>query len=208
MEAGFKLAMAETLTGTLSLYEVTRTNITQLDRDATLDRDDGVRVFRPSGEQRTRGLELDLLWRPNENYSLVFGYSWMFDAELVSDPSLDPEGPEAQILFNRRLENTPEHMLSLWNKYTLNDGRLEGLELGIGVRYVSKHMPRATNYQSNLFNDASLVLDALVAYGFRWKAMDVKVAVDFENLTDELYQVGHVAADDPFKANLSVTVTF
>lgn len=208
MEAGFKLAMAETLTGTVSLYEVTRTNITQLDRDATQERNDGVQVYRPAGEQRTRGVEVDVLWRPNANYSLVFGYSWMFDAELVSDPSLDPTGTEAQILFSRRLESTPEHMVSIWNKYTFNDGRLEGLELGIGARYVSEHMPRASNYRSNLFNDASLVFDAMIAYNFSLRGVDYKVAMELENLTDEVYQIGHVATDDPFRANVSISASF
>jgi outer membrane receptor for monomeric catechols len=129
----------------------------------------------------------------------------MWRANLMEDPNLPPDHG----LFDRRNQNSPEYKLSLWNKYTFSEGRFEGLEIGLGMRYMDDHFPRSgLGSTQMLVNESFVVFDGLIAYGTKIGGFDTRFALQLENLTDEIYQEGHTAAGSPFKANLSIRVSF
>lgn len=214
MDIGFKSSLwGNKLAGTFTFFNLqqeasvtTDTQRTEGDpRNLDSDPSNDVTWFRTAGLFESEGIEVEIIYSPNPNYQLLAAFSWMWDAGLVSDPNIDPESR----LFERRNQNSPEYKLSVWNKYVFSDGSFEGLELGLGARYVDDHFPRSgVGYDQMLVNDASLVIDGLIAYKTVWFGKDTRLALQLENLTDEVYQEGHTAAGDPFKANFSVEISF
>jgi len=100
-----------------------------------------------SGEQRSRGLELDATLQPTDDWQIYLSYSYMdarivefsgHDAEILAqDPtSLDAAGQanykNAYLLHGARLQMSAPHMANLWARHEL--GR--GFYLGGGFNFV------------------------------------------------------------------------
>jgi iron complex outermembrane receptor protein len=214
MDIGFKSSLWENkLAGTLTFFNLQQEASVATDNEKTdadprnqdSDPSNDVTWYRTAGLFESEGIELEIIYSPNPNYQLLAAASWMWDANLVSDPNL----PEDHGLFDRRNQNSPEYKFTLWNKYVFSEGPLEGLELGLGARYVDEHFPRSGLGSTQLLvNDDSLVFDGLIAYNTQIGGYDTRLTLQMENLTDEIYQEGHTAAGDPFKVNFSVEVDF
>jgi len=214
IDIGFKSALWDNkLSGTISYFnlqqeanvrrddEKTNSDPRNLDDDST----NNVTWFRNAGRTESEGLEVELVYSPTPNYQLVAAFSWMWTAALVEDPGLPPDHG----LFDRRNQNSPEYKFTLWNKYVFTEGRLAGFEIGLGGRYIDDHFPRTGLGTTQLLvNEESLVFDGLLAYKTTIGGYETRFALQLENLLDEVYQEGHTAAGDPFKANFSVTVNF
>jgi outer membrane receptor protein involved in Fe transport len=214
MDIGFKSSLWDNkLAGTLTFFNLQQEASVSTDNERTdsdprnqdSDPSNDVTWYRTAGLFESEGIELEVIYSPSPNYQLLAAFSWMWDANLVSDPNL----PEDHGLFDRRNQNSPEFKFTLWNKYVFSEGALEGLELGLGGRYVDDHFPRSGLGSTQLLvNDASLVFDGLIAYNTQIGGYDTRFTLQMENLTDEIYQEGHTAAGDPFKVNFSVEVDF
>jgi iron complex outermembrane receptor protein len=105
-----------------------------------------------SGEQRSRGVELDLTITPVPNWQVYLSYSYMDarilevtgndDAILAQDPaSLDPAGQlnykNVSLLHGARLAMSAPQLANLWTRYDFASGSLQGVYLGGGVNIVS-----------------------------------------------------------------------
>jgi iron complex outermembrane recepter protein len=114
---------------TLAAYNLTRTNIGVPDPE-------NIDFFIPTGEQRSRGIELDVLGEilPGWNVIASFGY---IDAEVTEDGGSELEG--------NRLRNVPDYTASLWTSYEIQSGNLQGLGFGAGVFYVGNRAGDAAN---------------------------------------------------------------
>jgi iron complex outermembrane recepter protein len=146
-EAGVKLAEPiDGLTGTVALYEITRQNVTTPDPGNPF-------VFLQSGEQRSRGLEIDMIYEPTPSLSLLFNYAYT-DAEVTADNAL-PVGD--------RLRAVPEHAGRIAARYRFAGGELDGLELGAGISINSK---RELTLPNSVAIDGLALVDAQVAYDF------------------------------------------
>jgi len=209
IDVGVKIdAFDGKLSGMVTFFNLERQNIRARDDERT-DNDprnqDGttnVVWYGTSGLQRSQGTEWELIYTPVPAYQLIVSYSWMWEADLIRDANLPPDAYH----FQRRLRNAPEHKLSLWNKYTFVDGPLTGFEIGFGMRYSDEHFPR--DAPSPLINDSFVVFDGLLAYKTEIRGMEWRFSLNLENITDELYQEGHTAAGDPFKARFTAAVKF
>ncbi|MGC9451384.1 MAG: TonB-dependent siderophore receptor [Oceanipulchritudo sp.] len=214
IDIGLKSALWDNkLSGMISFFNLQQESTVARDDEKTendprnLDDDpaNDVTWFRTAGLYESEGLEVELVYSPTPNYQLVCSFSWMWTAALVEDPNLPPDHG----LFDRRNQNSPEYKFTVWNKYVFGEGPMEGLEIGFGARFVDDHFPRSGLGSTQLLvNDSSLVFDGLIAYKTRIAGLDTRFALQLENLTDEVYQEGHTAAGDPFKANFSVKVDF
>jgi iron complex outermembrane receptor protein len=161
-ELGLKLAEpVQGLTGTVALYEITRENVRTPD---PLNPFASVQT----GEQRSRGLETDLVWEPAPSLSVLFSYTYS-DAEVTEDNSL-PEGD--------RLARVPEHSGRLAARYRFARPALQGLEIGGGLTAVSE---RELTLPNAYAVDGSLLLDAQISWDFG----GYSVALSALNLTDE-----------------------
>ncbi|XQQ06910.1 MAG: TonB-dependent siderophore receptor [Leptolyngbya sp. IPPAS B-1204] len=122
VEIGVKAELFDNrLIATLAAYDLTRQNIVTPDPQ------------RPGfslqiGEERSRGIEFDLIGEPLPGLSLIASYAYT-DAEITKDNS----GNEGN-----RPNNVPEHSGSLWATYTIQAGTLQGLGFGLGAFIVGE----------------------------------------------------------------------
>ena len=79
----------------------------------------------------------------------------------------------------------PKHMASLWGDYAFNEGALDGLRLGAGVRYVGYSWADAEN---TMKVPSYTLFDASVGYDLSKVGIKgVDVRVNANNLTNESY---------------------
>ena len=190
IDFGFKAQTADNrLSGTLSFFEVSFTNdIRSRDfdredndpRNSDTDPRNDVVWFKVGGESKTQGLELDFIYTPVPALQLVFSYAWMWDAEVLENLNV----PEQ---VGSRLANAPEHSGSIWTKYSLQEGKFEGLSFGLGAKYKDqvwlRIQPDRLSYQPPSF----VVFDALVEYNTTIKGVDTRFALNVTNLFDKEY---------------------
>ena len=94
-----------------------------------------------SGEQRSRGVELDLTLTPRRHWQVYLSYSYMDarivevtgndDAILAQDPAtLDAAGQvnykNVSLLHGARLQMSAPHLANLWTRYDFAAGELAG----------------------------------------------------------------------------------
>lgn len=146
-------------------------------------------AFTASGEAITRGFEVSAVGRVVPGFDISVGYAYV-DTELETDP-------------------TPKNNVTLWGKYSLLDGPLDGLYLGAGMRAASA----AKNLAGTVTIEAPgyAIFNALVGYEIT-ENVDAQVYV--ENLFDRKYyeRVNEVARGNfygaPLNATFRVTAAF
>jgi iron complex outermembrane receptor protein len=164
-EVGVKVDFNDKLSATLAAYEITKTNI------ATPDPNDPDNFSVPIGEQRSRGIELDISGEilPGWNIIAAYGYT---DAEITQSNDLR---------VGSRVPRVPEHKVSLWTTYQFRQGDLQGLGFGLGLYYLSDRVGGdiPTNEADDTFTLPSyLRTDAAIYY----KRDNWRAAINIENL--------------------------
>ena len=154
---------------TLAFYEITKQNVATTDVD-------NPRFSVQTGEQRSRGVELDLSGSPLEGLDLIFSSSYI-DAELTQDN---------RYLVGSELPGVANFSASFWGKYTLQGGSAKGLEMGMGVVYVDERQSSFKESQQALFNPLVTLpsytrFDAMLKYPFA----DFTIQLNLKNITDE-----------------------
>jgi iron complex outermembrane recepter protein len=166
-EAGAKFSFAGgRITPTIALFEITRKN------GPVADPNDPTFTFSIQvGEQRGRGIEVDLPIVFSNRFRLLASYTYL-DAEFTEDPSLG----------GNRIANAPEHSGSVYATYDFS-GPVQGLSIGGGVQYMGER--EAVN--ANTFQlPAYTRLDANIAYRFGDRGR-YRVQLDGFNLHDKRY---------------------
>ncbi|WP_336283196.1 ferrichrome porin FhuA [Cronobacter dublinensis] len=167
-EAGVKYVpkdMPIVITG--AVYQLTKTNT------LTTDPNDATQQV-PSGEVRSRGVELEAKAALNANINVTASYTYI-DAEYTKDTNLK----------GNHVEQVPRNMGSLWGDYTFNNGPLSGLTIGTGGRFIGS----SYGDPANTFKVGSAaVMDAVVKYDLaRLGLPGSSVAVNVNNLLDREY---------------------
>ncbi|MFZ5875588.1 MAG: TonB-dependent siderophore receptor [Nitrospirota bacterium] len=194
MEVGLKASLLDgRLSGLLAVYQLTKQDIATPDL-STADLNDSI----VSGEQRSRGVEIEGAYRFGPGWEVLGAYTYM-DAQITEDNSLQ---------VGSRLWGVPEHSVNAWTKYTLQGGPLPGLGFGLGGRYYSEQEGDST-YSNPFTLPAYGVVDAAVYYtSGRFKSQ-----VNVNNVFDKRYFVGayndvYVLPGTPFNVQASVGWTF
>ena len=157
------------LTASAALFEQTRDGL------RTGDPADPSRLLQV-GEQRSRGIELELGGRIGERMDVRFGYTRL-DAEILR--SNDSQNGVA--LQGNRPSNVPAQSASLWGTYALGHGFDAGLGVfAVGDRYsANDNLVRLPGY---VRTDAML----------RWRGGRHEVALNLRNLGDiAWYETAH-----------------
>lgn len=146
-EGGVKFAAPiKGLTGTASLYQITRQNVVTADPVQPFS-------YVQTGEQRSRGAELDVIYEPAPSFSLLFNYAYT-DAQVTKDNSL-PVGD--------RLRAVPEHSGRLAARYRFREGAFRGFALGGGVTAISR---RELTFPNTVSIKGAALVDAQASYDF------------------------------------------
>ena len=120
-EIGVKGEISDRLSATLAFFNLTRSNVSTEDPDNPT-------FSIQTGEQRSRGIELDVNGEILPGWNIATGYAYI-DAIITEDNTFETDN---------RLNNAPEHTLGLWTSYEIQQGSLEGLGAGIGLFYVGE----------------------------------------------------------------------
>ena len=164
-EGGLKFAApVKGLSGTLAVYNITRQNV--------LTSIPNTFFYSQAGEQRAKGVELDLIYEPSPALSVLFTYG--FTNATVTD--------DTTILVGSRLRAVPRHSGRLAGRYRFLNGTLQGLEIGAGVTAVSR---RELTLPNTMSVDGQTLVDAQLAYDFGPVTLGISVSI---LLNDKGYQ--------------------
>lgn len=176
VEAGVKFdRLGGRFTATLSVYDIRVKNVLRTDSNPA-----GAALFAQvqSGEQVSRGVEVDVVANPFTGFNVVAGFAYNH-AKLTNDVAAT-EGRRPSTAGSPALAN-------LWLSYRLPEGPLKGLGLGAGGNYASDNMVvnDANNGQFTLPSYA--VLNASAFYDQPHYRLSVKM----DNITDKHYWIGY-----------------
>lgn len=164
IEAGFKFAFNDIgLSGSIAGYEITRRNVPITDPD-------NITRQIQTGEQRSRGAELDLIWQPTAELSFLANYAYT-DAEITEDSTFS---------VGDRLPRIPLHSGRIAARYEFLEGTLDGLGVGLGLTAASE---REISLPNSFQTESYFTIDAQLSY----ELGPVKFGLSVLNLTDEHY---------------------
>lgn len=160
-EVGIKANfLDDRLSGTLAFYDLTLSNVLTLD-----PRDPDFNI--QTGKQRSQGIELDVAGEILPGWEIIAAYSYT-DARVTED-NVIPEG--------NQLVNAPEHAFSLWTKYEIQRGDLQGLGFSLGLFYIGE---RAGDLDNSFELPSYLRTDAAIYY----RRNNFRAALNINNLFD------------------------
>lgn len=168
-EFGIKLTQPiDGLTGTIAWFDITRENVITADPD-------NVGFSIQTGEQRARGLEADLVYEPNQAWSVLFNYAHT-NAEVTEDNRL-PVGD--------RLRRVPKQSARLAAHYRFQSEALAGFELGAGV---TGQTERELTLPNTVTAPGIALVDAQLAYDFGAASVSLSIQNLFDRESFEPYQ--------------------
>ncbi|MGD1939161.1 MAG: TonB-dependent siderophore receptor [Cyanophyceae cyanobacterium] len=133
-EVGIKAdIIPDRLSATLAYFNITRQNVATADPNDPL-----LQASIATGEQRSRGIELDISGEILPGWNIIASYAYI-NAEITEDNTFE--------VGNRRA-GIPEHSASLWTTYRIQSGDLEGLGFGLGFNYVGNRKVDLDNTNS------------------------------------------------------------
>ncbi|XQQ04869.1 MAG: TonB-dependent siderophore receptor [Leptolyngbya sp. IPPAS B-1204] len=188
-EVGIKADINDQLSATLAFYDLTRSNITTTDPE-------NPNFSVQTGEQRSRGIELDISGEILPGWNIIGGYAYT-DARVTEDNAI-PEG--------NRLFAVPEHAFNLWTTYRIQEGILQGLGFGLGFYYSGEV---AADLANTLELPSYFRTDAAIFY----ECDRFRAALNFRNLFDvEYYNAWgsgeNVYIGDPFTVQGTISWQF
>lgn len=148
---------------TVAWFDLTQTNVLTTDPVHPGFREQ-------TGEVQTTGVEIQGLLDLGNGLNLIGSYTWQ-DPEVTKSNGLDR---------GKKPTGIPEHIASAWADYTVQSGLLDGLGLGLGVRYLGQSSGSTDN--SLTVPDATLFDAAL-----RYAGDDWQISLNATNLFDHYY---------------------
>lgn len=164
-EVGVKTDFTDRLSATLAFYQINRSNVLTTDL-----RDLSGNSSIQTGEQRSRGIELDVAGEILPGLKVIGGYAYT-DARVTEDNDV-PEG--------NRINNVPENAFSLWTTYEIPQGSLQGLGFGLGFFYVGE---REGDLQNSFKLPSYVRTDAALFY----RRDSFRAALNIQNLFNTDY---------------------
>lgn len=151
---------------TVSAFDLVQTNVSTTDPV-----NPGFSV--QSGEVRSRGIELEGKASLSHELNVLASYAYL-DAEITQDNRFEGNAPRA----------TARNTASLWLDYTIADGALKGVGMGLGQRYVGS----SYNVQHTVKTPHYLLTDVTLRYDLAGIGLDgMRGSVTASNLFDKHY---------------------
>jgi len=162
-EVGVKHSWRDGLESTLSLFQITKSNIRYLASGPTR--------YLTFGEQQSRGLEATLSGRVTSTFSVIANYAWLDYAKVTQD-----NNPAA---VGRSLYGVARHNFNVWGLQALPLGGPGRLSVGAGLVHVSERP--ADNNASGFKLPAYTRIDL----GLFYKLPQWDLALNVKNLNDD-----------------------
>ncbi|QKF82439.1 TonB-dependent siderophore receptor [Halarcobacter ebronensis] len=149
---------------TAAIFKIEKENIALSD-DTTINTTDYV----ASGEQSSRGIELDLTGNITDNLSIVASYGYTSTENKQEN--------------NLQLRNIPKHTANIFTTYNLSSFNLPNYYIGGGARYIGTRYGDDAN---TIKFDSEIIYNATIGY----KKGNWQASLSIQNLTDEEYVDG------------------
>ena len=163
-EVGVRLNGLSGVSATVALFDLTRINATVTD-PATF-------AAYQTGQQRSKGLDVDLRWQATPELVWVAAYT-----RQTAKTTQDAFAPG---LVGKQLFNVPEQQLRLPARYDVRTGPLAGWGAGLGLTHRSRLPGNSSN---TFFTPAATVFDAQLSY----RTATARYALAIGNLTNKRY---------------------
>lgn len=175
IEAGVKVASVDgKLNAQLAVFELTRQNVANSDPHNPF-------FYVVTGEQRSRGLELEGAWQATPAFTASLAYTYL-DAAITRDTT---------IAVGTQLANVPRHNLYVGGAYLLQSGPLAGFGINAALLYNSKKNSSLYPYDYNGdgVDDPAIPLPSyvLVDAGVSYAACDWDARLSLNNAFDKRY---------------------
>jgi iron complex outermembrane receptor protein len=227
--------MNNRLSGSVSLFDVDRYNIVQVDsaqQNVLMAAGDSLSggtngsLYQNSGLERTQGVELDLVYTPLPNDQVVFDYSYYWTHAIIQDVAANINvsrggtfvpsaidgtpipGDLTQDANRHNLAEVPATLAGIWNKYTFTNGQLKGLALGLGVNYQGATIAQQSAINSTIIDPGVFLVDALVAYDTVLLGHSTRLTINANNLLNKHYTNNAVGIGTPLTWQVGATVRF
>ncbi|PKO64740.1 MAG: TonB-dependent receptor [Betaproteobacteria bacterium HGW-Betaproteobacteria-16] len=208
------------LSGTLTFFDIRNRNI--VNDLAVTDAQGSVVIYNvQSGEQRSRGFELDTTAALTDNWQLYFSYSRMkariteFSgndaAILAQDPAtLDASGrtnyKNVLRFHNAPLQMSAPHLANLWTRYDFSQPGWHGLYLVGGANFVRDQTILPDSPASS--RQTYTLINAGIGYAWRWHGRRMSVDLMGKNLRDEKYRPSQSTRGRPREFQLTYVARF
>lgn len=165
LEGGLKFDLFRNgLTGTVSVYDIKVTNVPRAVET----------YYVQDNEQKSRGVDVDILANPVSGLNIAFGYGY-------NDIRYSKYYGSAQATIEgNRVEGSPYHAGNVWGTYQFNTGGLKGFGIGFGG-----------NGQSSSFTNTAntITLDGFFVYGASvfYNALKFRIGAKIDNIGDKRY---------------------
>lgn len=129
------------------------------------------------GNQRSKGIEAEILANPVQGWSMVFGYG--YNDSKFEKAAQDVEGRRPQ-------GSGPKNTFNFWTNYTFSSTALKGFGLGFSANYASE------SYAISLTPDGDFIVPAYLLLGshFTYDTKRYRLGIKINNLTNEKYWMG------------------
>lgn len=187
-EVGVKTSLPDgRITTTFALFQLTRRNVATPDLTTPDPLD-----FTVSGEQRSRGLEIESSLRLTAAWQITAAYSYI-DAEVTADNDLPVGGP---------LLGVAKHTYNIWSKYAFPSGALKNFGFGLGVHGYSRQ-------SGDLYHTFELPGYTLVDAALYYTRGAFSVQLNVDNVFDREFYSGsydylYVLPGEPLRARVTV----
>ncbi|XDZ52245.1 TonB-dependent siderophore receptor [Neisseriaceae bacterium CLB008] len=152
-----------------ALFQLNQTNVKTSDAEH-------LGFNKQAGEVRTRGLDLQATLALTRQLNMMASYTYL-DNELIKDTKFE----------GNSLVQTPQHSGSVWLDYRIGSGVAQGLQTGVGMRYLGS----SYGDPSNRFKVPAVTLwDLALNYDLghvRTEWAGASVALNVSNLTNKDY---------------------
>jgi iron complex outermembrane receptor protein len=198
-DIGLKFSfLQEKISGSVAYFDVARSNVPQNDvaltnafRAAT-GQNGTVRIL--SGEETTRGVEVELVFSPLPGWQIVTGYQHIGFAEITADANPARVG--------LALGGVADNQLNLYTKYEFQQGELKGFAVGGGFTYVSDVSLAPEFYPS------TTQTDVFAQYRTRLFNRPTQFFVNINNLFDEENATSRGVYAPPFRIRGGMNIRF
>ena len=199
-EVGFKFQMMDGfISGSASVFNLEQKNVALRDFAAEAETDISP-IYTYSGLARSEGAEADLVITVSRNYQIIMAWSRLWEARTVES--------DDELQAGVRLNNAPEAMFSLYNKYTFIDGKLKGAFLAGGIRWTDEIRVHPS-WSAPIYSEPHFYADFLV--GYRWDLTDktqAEISFRIENLFNSQYLDGTFRPSEPIRGYMNAKLKF
>ena len=113
----------------VSVYQITKNNVLTADPEHSTG---AMQYSRESGQQKTKGFELDLRGEIFKNLDLIVNYAFT-EGKTTKDTD--------ESLVGNQVAGTTRHIQNAWLNYKIDNGRLNGVGFSLGYQYQVKRAP-------------------------------------------------------------------